>query len=80
MALATRSIYLVRNQIPLQARIDLFRSLVLSDLEFSAIVFQSLPSYSIDRINKQNKWGIKTCFFEQNKTVLIENQILPEEI
>ena len=52
MALAIRSIYLVRNQIPLKARINLFRSLVLSHLEFSAILFQSLPSYSIDRINK----------------------------
>ena len=39
MALAIRSIYLVRNQIPLKARINLFRSLVLSHLEFSAIVF-----------------------------------------
>ena len=53
MPLAIRSVYLVRNQIPLKARINLFRSLVLSHLAFSAIFFQSLPSYSIDRINKQ---------------------------
>ena len=39
MALAIRSIYLLRNQIPLKARINLFRSLVLSHLEFSAIFF-----------------------------------------
>ena len=44
MALAITSIYLVRNQIPLKARINLFRSLVLSHLEFSAKFFQSLPS------------------------------------
>ena len=71
MALAIRSIYLVRNQIPLKARKNLFRSLVLSHLEFSSIFFQSLPSYSIDRINKQIRWGINVCFFEQNMTVLI---------
>ena len=63
MALAIRSIYLVRNQILLKARINLFRPLVLSHLEFSAIFFKSLPSYSIDRINKQIRWGIKVCFF-----------------
>ena len=57
MALAIRSIYLVRNQIPSKARINLFRSLVLSHLELSAIFFQSLPSYSIDRINKQIRWA-----------------------
>ena len=58
MALAIRSNYFVRNQIPLKSRITLFRSLVLShlELEFSATFFQSLPSYSIDRINKQIRW------------------------
>ena len=71
MGLAIRSIYLVRNQIPLKARINLFRSLVLSHLEFSAIFFQNMPYYSIDRLNKQIRWGIKVCFFEQNMTVLI---------
>ena len=39
MALAIRSIYLVRNQIPLKARVNLFRSLILSHLEFSAKFF-----------------------------------------
>ena len=53
MASAIRSIYLLRNQMPLRARINLFGSLVLSHLDSSAIFFQSLPSNSIDRINKQ---------------------------
>ena len=44
MAFAIRSIYLVRNQIPLKARINLFRSLVLPHLEFSAIFSQRLSS------------------------------------
>ena len=41
MALAIRSIYLVRNQITLKARINLFRSLVLLHLEFSAIFIKN---------------------------------------
>ena len=40
MALANRSIHLVRNQLPIKARIDLFRLLVLLLLEFSATVLQ----------------------------------------
>ena len=84
MALAIRSIYLVRNQIPLKARINLFRSLVLSHLEFSAIFFHSLPSYSIDRINKQIRWGIKVCFFrtkyDSAHKLLPRNKILPAEL
>ena len=39
MAIAIRSIYLVRSQIPLKAPIDLFKSVVLSDLELSAKFF-----------------------------------------
>ena len=84
MILAIRSIYLVRNQISLKARINLFGSLVLSHLEFSAIFFQTLPSYSIDRINKQTRWGIKVCFFltkyDSAHKMLLENKILPAEL
>ena len=52
--MAIRSIYLVRNQIPLKDRIYLFRSLDLSHLEFSAIFIYSFPFHLIDRINKTN--------------------------
>ena len=84
--LPIRSIYLVRNQILLKARINLFRSLVLSHLEceFSAIFLQNLLSYSIDRINKQIRWGIKVGFFrtkyDSAHKLLLENKILPAEI
>ena len=63
MTFAIRSFYLVRNQIPLKARINLFRSLVLSYVEMSAIFFQSYPSYSIVKINKQIRWGYKSLLF-----------------
>ena len=39
MAKAIRSIYLVRHFLPFKARIGLFKSLVLSHLNFSAIFF-----------------------------------------
>ena len=39
MASAIRSLYLVRYQVPLKTRINLFKSPVLSHLDFSAIFF-----------------------------------------
>ena len=40
MASAITSLYLVRYQVPLKTRINLFKSLVLSHLDFSAIFFK----------------------------------------
>ena len=84
MASAIRSLYLVRYQVPLKTRINLFKSLVLSHLDFSAIFFQNLPSYSIDRINKQINWGIKVCFmktkYDTARDLLLETKILPAEL
>ena len=44
MAHAIRSFYLIRHQIPLNARILLLKSLVLSHLSFSAIFSQNLSA------------------------------------
>ena len=84
MASAIRSLYLVRYQVPLKTRLNLFKSLVLSHLDFSAIFFQNLPSYSIDRINKQINWGIKVCFmktkYDTARDLLLETKILPAQL
>ena len=89
MASAIRSLYLVRYQVPLKSRINVFKSLVLSHLDFSALIlvrffFQILPSYSIDRINKQINWGIKVCFmkikYDTARDLLLETIILPAEL
>ena len=84
MALAIRSNHLVRNQIPLKARMNLLRSLLLSHLEISAICFQILPSYSFNRIHKQIRWGIKVCIFrtkyDSAHNLLLENKIIPAEL
>ena len=77
-ASAIRSLYLVRYQVPLKTRINLFKSLVLSHLDFSAIFFQNFPSYSIDRYNKQINWGIEVC--DTARDLLLETKILPAEV
>ena len=79
IALALRSIYLACNQIALQARINFFGALVLSQLEFSAF-FQSLPLYSIDKINKKLDGALDFAFFWTNydsaHKLLLENKLV----
>ena len=65
MARAIRSIYLIRYQLPIKARLMLFKSLVLSHLTFSALFFQNLNFSAMQRINRQINWGIKVCYMRK---------------
>ena len=82
MANAIRSLYLVRNQIPLKVRIDVFKSVVLSHLSFSGVFLQTLTVKN--RINRQINWGIKVCYlrqkFDHSFDLLIKDRILPAEL
>ena len=84
MANAIRSLYLVRNQIPLKVTIDVFKSVVLSHLSFSGVFLQTLTVKNIIRINRQINWRIKVCYFRQNFDhsidLLIKDRILPAEL
>ena len=65
MATAIRSIYLLRYQLPLEARLMLFKSLVLSHLTFSALFFQNLSFSAMQRINRQINWVINLCYMRK---------------
>ena len=84
MATAIRSIYLIRYQLPLNARLMLFKSLVLSHLTFSALFFQNLNFSAMQRTNWQINWGIKVCYmrkkFERSRDLLVKSDILPAEL
>ena len=84
MANAIRSLYLVRNQIPLKVRIDVFKSVVLSHLSFSGVFLQTLTVKNLNRINRQINWGIKVCYFrpkyDHSIDLLIKDRILPAEL
>ena len=71
MAYAILSLYLVRNQIPLKVRIDVFKSVVLSHLSFSRVFHQTLTVKNIKRINRQINWGIKIIFVKNLTTPFI---------
>ena len=84
MALAIISIYRIRHQIPLNARILRLKSLVLSHLSFSAIFLQNLSAKKLKRLNQQINWGIKVCFLRKNydeaKDLLIQTKSLQTEL
>ena len=65
MANAIRSLHLVRNQISLKLRIDVFKSVVLSHLSFSGVSLQTFTAKNINRINRQINWGLNVCYFRQ---------------
>ena len=65
MAHAIRSFYPIRHQIPLNKRILLLKSLVLSHLSFSAIFFQNLSAKNLKRLNRQINWRIKVGFLRK---------------
>ena len=84
MTNAIRSIYLVRHLLPLKARIGLFKSLVLSHLNFIAIFLQSLSVMSFQRANRQINWGKSVCHlqkkFDSARDLLLKDKILPAEL
>ena len=84
IATAIRSIYLIRYQLPLKARLMLFKSLVLSHLSFSSPFFHNLNFSALQRINQQINWRIKVCYlrkkFERSRNLLVKSDILPAEI
>ena len=83
MAHAIRSIYLIRHQVPLNARI-LLKSLVLSHLSFSAIFFKNLSAKNLKRLNRQINWDIKVCFlrkkYDKARDLLLQTKTLPAEL
>ena len=84
MAHAIRSIYLIRHQVPLNARILLLKSFLLSQLSFSAIFFQNLSAKNLNRLNRQINWGIKVCFllkkYDKARGLLIQTKSIPVEL
>ena len=84
MAADIRSLYLVRNHIPLEVRLQVFKSLVLFHLSFSGVYLQTLSAKNIQRINRQINWGIKLCYmrrkFDHCRDILLKSHVLPAEL
>ena len=83
MAAAIRSLYQVRNHIPLEVRLQVFKSLVLSHLSFRGVYLQTFSAKNVQPINRQINWGIKVCYmrrkFDHSRDVL-KSHVLPAEL
>ena len=84
MAATIRSLYLLRNHIPLEVRLQNFESLVLSHLSISGVYLQTLSAKNKQRLNRQNNWGIKVCYmrrkFDHCLDILLKLHDLPAEL
>ena len=84
MANTIRSIFLVRHLLPLKAGIGLLKSLVFFPSQNQCNFFESLSFMSLQRVNRQIKWGIKGCHlhkeFDSARDLLLKDKILPAEL
>ena len=65
MATSIRTWHQIRESFPATTRLVLFKTLVLSHLEFPIFLFTSLSKTQINSQDKQINWGIKNAFFRR---------------
>ena len=62
MACSIKTIYYVRDFLPEKTRFFLLNALVISHLQYSSFVLNSISQSLISTLEKQLIWGIKACF------------------
>ena len=68
MATGIKTIYVIRNFITENTRILLLHALVLSHLQYSAILLTGITSELLCTLQKQINWGIKAACFKKKST------------
>ena len=61
MASGIRTIHIIAGRVPLAARLKLIETLVISHLKYSAPLLTNISQHSINRLERQLNWGIRTC-------------------
>ena len=64
-ATSTKTSAQIRGSLPKETRLLLYRSLVISQLEYLILLLTSLSKEAISSIDRQLNWGIKTAFFRK---------------
>ena len=65
MTASIKTLAQIRGSLPKETRLLLYRSLVLSQLEYPILFLTSLSKEAISSIDRQLNWGIKTVFFRK---------------
>ena len=63
MALGIKCILSITSHIPLPMRLILLKTLVLSHINYSAILLNAIPDFQLKRLDRQVNWAIKSCYF-----------------
>ena len=78
-----RSLYLLTNHIPLEVRLQFFKSLFLSHLSFR-VYLKKLSAKNIQRVNRKINWGIKECYMRRNvdhcRDIFLQSHVLTAEL
>ena len=67
MATGIKTIMLIRNTLPLPARIQLLKSLVLSHMSYSSCVLSGISTTDLRRLDRQINWGLRACYYVGNR-------------
>lgn len=65
MAMGIKTIYTIRNFVPIKTRLLLLHSLVLCHLCYPAVLLNGINFTLLDSLNKQVSWAIKACCFKR---------------
>ena len=65
MATSIKTLTQIRGNLPKETRLLLYRSLVISQLEYPILLLTSLSKEAISTIDRQLNWGTKTAFFRK---------------
>ena len=81
MAQEIKTLYVLGNVVPYNLRKILLNSLLISNLQYSAVLLSSISKNSLSALEKQLNWAIKACYFHwfNNSTLSIklDNYIRP---
>ena len=81
MSCGIKCLYSIRDLFPEKTRLMLLNALVVSHLQYSAILLTGITENLITTLEKQLNWAIKACFFrtknDHSSDLKLQYKILP---
>ena len=81
MAQGIKTLYVLRNVVPYHLRKILLNSLVISHLQYSAVLLSSISKNLLTTLEKQLNWAVKACYVQRfnssSLSIKLDNYILP---
>ena len=62
MAMGIITIWYISSKIPLKARIQLLRALVISQLQYACVLYNAISQENKTKLERQLNWGVRVCY------------------